>query len=119
MNNRCSLCGRENVKLWRPFKVEEKPVPLICASCAEKNQLPYSIKGKLEYWRIDKEGKIGKSGSLEKTFILRVTVPEKKKINSLEDLDWIPAYIDKEGKCYVNECIPVKFFEEWKNLETR
>ena len=33
----CSICGRKNVKLWRPYIDEE---PLICATCAEERQSP-------------------------------------------------------------------------------
>lgn len=32
-NYSCSLCGKTNVKLWRPYGHAS---PLICAECAEK-----------------------------------------------------------------------------------
>ena len=31
----CSICGKRNVKLWRPYMDTS---PLICAECAEKRQ---------------------------------------------------------------------------------
>lgn len=40
---KCSICGRKNVKLWRPYGND---LPLICAFCAEKRQSP------LEYQEI-------------------------------------------------------------------
>lgn len=33
----CSICGKRNVKLWRPYM---GTAPLICAKCAEKRQSP-------------------------------------------------------------------------------
>ena len=33
----CSICGKKNVKLWRPYMDE---YPLVCAECAEKRQVP-------------------------------------------------------------------------------
>lgn len=121
-NNFCSLCGRKNVKLWRPLKVEEKPVPLICATCAEKHQLPYLIKGRIEYWQVNEAGEIWKdieNRSQGKSSVLRIVIPEKKKIGSLEDLDWIPAYIDKGGKCYVEEFPPIEVYERWAELKIK
>ena len=33
----CAVCGKENVKLWRPYG---NNAPLICATCAEERQTP-------------------------------------------------------------------------------
>jgi hypothetical protein len=102
--------------------VEEKTVPLICASCAEKHQVPYLIEGRNEYWGVNEKGKIWKdieNRSQGETNILRVVIPEKKKVNSLEDLDWIPAYIDEAGKCYVEEFPPIKLYDDWEELRVR
>lgn len=37
----CSICGKRNVKLWRPYM---DTTPLICAECAEKRQTPYEYE---------------------------------------------------------------------------
>lgn len=73
----CYNCGKEHVKLWRPFNDVE---PLLCATCLENRQCiveteEYDCKkdvngdfiashtGKmisLPYWRIDEDGLIPK-----------------------------------------------------------
>lgn len=73
----CSICGKRNVKLWRPHT---NTAPLICAECAEKQQTPRSYpeiticffkkEGRLSYeeftgkiislpeWEVNEEGEI-------------------------------------------------------------
>ena len=46
----CSICGKRNVKLWRPYMGTE---PLICAECAEKRQSPREYRE--EVWETNKQ----------------------------------------------------------------
>ena len=74
----CSVCGKRNVKLWRPFS---NVAPLICAECAEERQTPimyeeviwkkkntggYKVeltgkKIKMPKWKVDENGLVPSS----------------------------------------------------------
>ena len=59
---KCSICGAQSVKLWRP---EWKAGPLFCADCAEERQI---LKGdSSSKWQIDKNGKVFLSESKKKS----------------------------------------------------
>ena len=47
----CSICGKRNVKLWRPYMDN---APLICAECAEKRQTPQKYEETI--WKKESEG---------------------------------------------------------------
>ena len=96
----CAICGKTNIKLWRP-KTSTKP--LICADCAEKMQSPR--KGLKIKW--SKKSKKGMLEFPEGTF-------SKKKIPmdkwSVSDNGTIPSALgnDPEGNPVImTECLKV------------
>lgn len=72
----CSFCGKEHVKLWRPYMGTE---PLICAECAEKFQAPQEYEEKS--WRKEGDCYIG-TPTGKKLTLPKWTVDEKGKVPS-------------------------------------
>ena len=73
-NYKCAICGKKNVKLWRP---DTGGGPLVCADCAEKLQSPQEYE---EYsWKETEDGYVGKPTG--RTFPMeKWSVNEKGKI---------------------------------------
>lgn len=137
-NYSCSICGKTNVKLWRPYG---HATHLICAECAEKRQVkrtcvvyeweqhgmvligtPTGETIELEEWKIDDEGNIPSQ------FIYDPN--EKKPIELIEKLTvyldnlknstlLVPAIKDEKGNFYFLEDVPVDKKECWRKLPTR
>lgn len=137
----CSVCEKENVKLWRPYMGTE---PLICAVCAEKRQsprkydeciweeredkyigIPTGRKLPLAKWKIDDEGKIpsfsgpGHDGKpLDMTDQLEVDL---RKISSYTSgkTTMIAAIPDEYGGFWGYTSVPQELCKWWTELPTR
>ena len=137
----CFLCGRRNVKLWRPYS---RTAPLICAECAEKRQTPRKYEEKiwrkrgnswyegiptgkkllLPKWRVDKNGKIpscygpGPVGQPE-------CLTDKLIINLADILSagctsMVPACpSEDDGEFWGYPFIPEDLYKWWAELPTR
>lgn len=143
-NYSCSLCGKTNVKLWRPYG---HAVPLICAECAEKRQVKrtcvvyeWEIHGvvligtptggtiELEKWKIDDEGNIPSQFIYDPNAKKPIELIEKLTVY-LNDLTGnvgfqtstllVPAIKDEKGNFYFSEDVPIDKKEGWRKLPTR
>ena len=137
----CSICGRENVKLWRPYKNKKL---LICAECAEKfqslrvynectcekkdNQFIKKPTGEkvILRWRIDDKGRIpiyhgpvSKGVTMERTNKLTVNLKNVEKSCPSGDITIIPAVPDENGSFYKYASIPKEKYELWEKLPTK
>lgn len=139
----CSICGKEHVKLWRPYGGTE---PLICATCAEERQTPQEYReciwGKLpdgnykgtftgnmipmERWKVNEDGQIpscsgpGPDGkTFQMTDQLKVNLKDVSKIYKSGHTNMIPAVPDAGGDFWCYSAVPDKFCKWWYNLPTR
>lgn len=143
-NYKCSICNRQNVKLWRPYFDKG---PLICAVCAERNQAQVDYdevawredtngeyigdftdrKLPLPRWTIDSNGKIpsllgpGPKGAPEKrTDKLIVDLSKNfSEYQSDKPTTMVPACQDEDGEFWSYSHIPDKTYKEWEALPTR
>jgi hypothetical protein len=143
-NYMCSICGKHNVKLWRPYTNTK---PLICAECAEKAQVPREYKEKtwqevegagcigrptgkiiqLPNWQIDKKGQIpspdGPGPICKKvTNNLSIDLSEISHSYPSETTIMIPAVQiedDDSNEFWENGLIPKDAYKEWEKLPTR
>ena len=100
---KCSICGAQNVKLWRP---EWQARPLICAECAEERQI---LKGDAK-WQIDEEGNfLSESG--EKTDKLSIELHSKETL-------LIPAIPCGKNRFWGYKALTSQRRESWKRLPT-
>ena len=116
----CSICGKKNVKLWRPYMDTE---PLICATCAEERQSPKEYderiwnkqdghyvgtptgkKLPLPKWKVNAEGKVpsylgpGPDGlPMEMTDQLIVNLKDVSQAYSYGETTMVPAVPDEDG----------------------
>ena len=138
----CSLCGRKHVKLWRPYMDIE---PLICASCAEKLQVPrtydeqeWSSDGEhfigtptgkklpLPKWTVDKEGLVPSyHGPLPKecevdnrTDQLIVNLKDVHESYSSGETTLVPAIPDNAGTFWGYTSVPEYAVKRWQNWPT-
>lgn len=137
----CSICGKRNVKLWRPYMGTE---PLICAECAEKRQSPREYREEvwetnkqlksctltitshpLPNWKVNKKGKIPTAvGPVSDGRPLPMT---DKLLVDLSDVStaypgktsMIPACPDEEGFFWGYTSVPEKNRKWWEKLPTR
>lgn len=136
----CAICGNKHVKLWRP-STDTKP--LICASCAEKRQVPIEYdectwekksdhyfgtptgrKLPLAKWIVNEKGTIpschgpGPKGlPIEMTYQLIVNLKDVSKTYSSGETTMIPAVPDGNGDFYTS--VPDIPFKWWEELPTR
>ena len=135
----CCVCGRSNVKLYRPYMYTE---PLICGQCAEKRQSPLEYQeydwekqndgsflgtptGKklpLPKWQINSKGQVpsyqgpGPEGSQPMTDHLIVNLKEIDKSYSSGETTMIPAVPDASGEFWGYTSVPEKDVIWWESL---
>lgn len=133
----CSICGKEHVKLWRPYMYCE---PLVCAECAEKHQTSreYSetiwekkgdcykgtFTGKklpLPKWKVNEEGRVpsydgpGPEGVPPRmTDQLIVCLPDETCTTNL-----IPAVPHGENSFWGYTSVTDDAVKWWQELSTR
>ena len=131
INYQCDFCGRNDVKLWKPYSLAE---PLICAECAEQRQskVTYVVRDEnnnaqsksiLPSWMVDDKGKVGSYNG---------TIPgrEPEKVDNLiidmRDVggsyrqNMFPAVVDSENVVfYEYHSIPKEAYQKWEELPTR
>lgn len=138
----CTICGRKNVKLWRPYK---DVTPLICAECAEKRQVkieydeqiyekkngnyigkPTGKKITLKKWKVDKKGNVPSydgPGPIESdisvTNQLIIDISDVSDNYSSKNTTMIPAYPDENCKFYGYSSCPENIQAWWEELPTR
>ena len=138
----CAMCGNKNVKLWRPYMFVE---PLICASCAEKNQVPrtYPVlkwvekdgervgittgeKTTLPRWEVDKDGRIPSEQGYDEvnnSFImtdqLQVDIHKHFPMQNIGITTLIPAILDEDGDYWGYTSAPDDALKKWKDLPTK
>ena len=143
-NYQCSICGREGVKLWRPYMDTS---PLVCASCAEARQSPRLYQehtweknlqgpgyigkptGKefpLPKWTIDASGKIpsrygyGPEGlPIQFTDQLEVDLRDVSESYQSGETNMIPAVPDEDGYFWGYTSVPEDRCIWWKNLPNK
>ena len=135
----CSVCGRQNVKLWRPYM---DTTPLICAKCAEERQSPQEYdelnwkrvgdtyigdptgkKLPLPKWKVNKKGQVpsyngpGSEGlDMEMTDQLIVNLSDISKAYSSGETDMIPAVPDEDGEFWGYTSVPEDGYKWWEEL---
>ena len=139
----CSICGRRNVKLWRPYM---DTAPLICAECAEKRQTPHEYEetkwqkeengwytgkftGKklpLPEWKVDENGQVpsytgpGPDGVPAcMTDKLIVDLSDVSTSYSSGSTSMVPACPDEDGDFWCYTSVPEEFCKWWNELPTR
>lgn len=138
----CSICGREHVKLWRPYMDTE---PLICATCAEERQSPREYdeckwtkkadhyvgnptgkKLPLPKWTVDENGKVpsyngpGPKGlPLEMTDQLIINLKDVSEAYASGETTMVPAVPNENGDFWGYTSVPEERCKWWKELPTR
>ncbi len=142
-NYQCCVCGKRNVKLWRPYM---DSAPLICAKCAEKRQTPWQYdeviwqkegedryvgtftkkKLPLPKWEVDEKGNVpsylgpGPDGeNREKTDQLIVDLSDVSKSYRSGSTTMIPACPDESGDFWNYTCVPKEVCKWWEKLPTK
>ena len=139
---KCSVCGKNGIKLWRPYGDIN---PLICATCAEKRQskrmyqvlkwekstegflgTPTGEKKKTPKWKVDDLGRVpanygpGPDGKWNvMTDQLSVNLKSVSENYASGETTMIPAVPIEEGKYWSYTAVPKKDCEWWDNLPTR
>ena len=143
-NYQCSICGREGVKLWRPYMDTS---PLVCASCAEARQSPRLYKEQTWEKNLQGSGYIGRPTGKE-FFLPKWTVdargkipsrygfgPDQLPINYTDQLEidlrdvstsyqsgetsMIPAVPDEDGYFWGYTSVPENCCKWWENLPNK
>ena len=139
----CSICGKRDVKLWRPYMDTE---PLVCAECAEKRQTPQEYEetiwhkeedgshtgtftGKklpLPKWKVDEKGKVpsyfgpGPDGETKcVTDQLIVDLSDVSTSYTSGSTTMIPASPDEDGEFWGYTSVPEEVCKWWEELPTR
>lgn len=138
----CSICGKRNVKLWRPYMDN---APLICAECAEKRQTPQKyeetiwkkeseghytgeLTGKtlpLPKWKVDEKGHVpsydgpGPDGQPLTSVHLIVNLYDVSTSYTSGHTDMIPACPDEDGEFWGFTSVPEEVCKWWEELPTR
>ena len=139
----CSVCGRRDVKLWRPYG---DTYPLICAECAEKMQAHYEYdeviwfpdgekgyKGRftgntipLPKWTVDDDGLVpsyegpGPEGVPErKTDQLIVDLSSVSEVYKSGQTCMIPAAPVGNNSFWGYMSVPEEVCKWWKELPTK
>lgn len=137
----CAICGKEHVKLWRPYMDTQL---LICATCAEERQtqkryderiwketsngyvgIPTGKKLPLAKWKVNEKGKIpsysgpGPEGlPMEMTDALIVNLRGVSKSYSFSET-MIPAVPAEDGYFWGYNSAPEECYKWWEELPTR
>lgn len=138
----CHICGKSNVKLWRPYG---DSIPLVCAECAEKRQTPLEYderifekegdhyierytkrKQPLPKWKVDERGEVpsyhgpGPNGlPVCMTDQLIIDLSDFLDIELTKSTTMIPACPNEEGKFFGYTSAPVDLCKWWVKLPTR
>ncbi len=140
----CSICGKKNVKLWRPYG---DSAPLICAECAEERQSPREYREKiwtklgedhfsgtytgkklpLPKWKVNENGKIPTNmgpapegmTKIPMTDQLLVDISDVSKAYSSGSTTMIPACPDGDGNFWCYTVVPEDVCKWWDELPTR
>lgn len=139
----CSICGKRNVKLWRPYMGTS---PLICAECAEERQTPQEYdetiwnkeadgfytgtvtdkKLPLPKWKVNENGKVpsyfgpGPEGAPESmTDQLIVNLADVSTSYSSGSTSMVPAAPDADGDFWGYTSVPEEVCKWWEELPTR
>ena len=140
----CSICGKRNVKLWRPYGYG---APLICAECAEKRQTPREYEKKIWHrlgkdrfcgkftgeklplpkWKVNENGKIPTNmGPAPKgmtiipmTDQLLVDLSDVSIEYSPGSTSMIPACPNEDGYFWSYTVVPEENCKWWEELPTR
>ena len=138
----CSICGKQNVKLWRPYGDAK---PLICATCAEERQSPMEYdehvwekkyghyigtptkrKLPLPKWKVNSEGKVplyegpGPEGvTRAMTDQLIVNLKDVSESYSSGETDMVPAVPDGAGDFWAYTSVPADRCKWWTELPTK
>ena len=137
----CSICGKQHVKLWRPYMGTE---PLVCAECAEKLQSPQEYTEKiwketsygfiglptgrelpLQKWTINQDGKIPFGGPRPSNMPVILTdqlIIDLSKISqnyTSGETTLIPAVPNGKDMFWSYTAVPEEDCKWWENLPTR
>ena len=94
---KCSICSRQNVKLWRPYMGTE---PLICAKCAEERQTTEEYDECMtNQLKID---------------LKDVSDPEYAGVTTM-----VPAVPDENGDFWAYTSVSEDGFKWWEELPTK
>lgn len=140
---KCSVCGRQGVKLWRPYR---DPEPLICARCAEaiQSERQYfettwqEVDGKyvgivtgnkliLRRWYVDSKGRIpsylGPTPEgippHEKTDMLLVNPKGIVDKYNMNEIALNPAIPNEEGGFFNPDSVPDEAYKKWREIPTK
>lgn len=139
MEYECSICGRKHVKLWRPYVGAE---PLICASCAEKRQVPREYdecvweekigfyigkptgkKLPLPMWTVNENGEIpshhGPRPDGTPMYMTDQLLLNTKDLLPYDDMIFWPAIPNKDGIFIRYPSKEEKYYKWWESLPTR
>ena len=138
----CSLCGKKNVKLWRPCADDNL---LVCACCAEARQSPMKYdeyiwektthgyrgkptgrKRKLPRWRVDNDGSVPSyNGPGPKALgrvmcsTLIVNLKDISEAYPSGETSMLPATFDEDGDLLDYHRAREQHINSWKALPTR
>lgn len=137
----CSICGKQHVKLWRPYQGEK---PLVCAECAEKLQSPQEYAEKtwkeasygyigiptgkelpLPKWTVNNDGKIPSGGPRPEnmpvilTDQLIIDLSHISQDYTSGETTIIPAVPHPIKGFWAYTAVPEKDCKWWENLPTR
>lgn len=140
----CSICGKRNVKLWRPYM---DITPLICAECAEERQSSreyeekiWSKEGEARFsgiftgrrqplpkWKVNEKGKIPTDMGpvpegmtmIPMTDQLLVNMSDVSAAYSSGRTSMIPACPDEDGNFWGYTSVPEENCKWWEELPTR
>ena len=139
---KCFICGRQNVKLWRPYMGTE---PLICAKCAEERQTTEEYdeciwkkvgngyvgthtgkKLSLPKWKVDNKGKIPSyDGPGPDNLPVAMTDQLMIDLKDVSDPEYagvitmIPAVPDENGDFWGYTSVPEDGCTWWEELPTK
>ena len=139
---KCFICGREKVKLWRPYMDTE---PLICAKCAEERQSSREYQeciyeksgdiyvgrytGKwlaLPKWTVDEKGKVPSyDGPGPEATLPQLTVQFIVNLNGVSEsyssgeTVLIPAIPNEDGEFWGYTSVPEDDCKKWEDLPTK
>lgn len=140
----CSICGKRNVKLWRPCLND---APLICAECAEERQSPREYEEKiwtkvgekhfsgkltgkkfpLPKWKVDENGEIPTDMGPAPKGMTEIPMTDQFLVN-ISDVStacasgrtsMLPACPDEYGDFWEYTSVPEEICKWWKELPTR
>ena len=109
----CSICGKRNLKLWRPIMDTD---PLICAECAEKRQTP---RESLPKWKVNKDGEVPSYDDLGPTDQLIVDLSDVSPSYKSVSTSMVPAKPNEKEGFWAYGSAPEEVHKWWDELPTR